>query len=275
MNWDAFFCKITMLSSEERMCEGTIKLQPPQETFQATGFVQQSTGTMSAVFHEGHCEDVVLKMKYFFIVYILTVVYRVEAGHFDRYSGKKVEVAQAKELRLKNATERCSIEVKPCTPHEGSRVDGTCNNYKYPTRGSAKGPYLRLLKPDYANDRHIRMNRHNKPLPSARKVRTELHTTGRVEDKFTFNVAAVHMMEFIHRDISAMDGPWEKDPRCIPIHVPHHDPYLKVTDIHCLNFSRAETFQDAGCTPEIILPEQSTHLKEIVKKAVCNKYPLS
>lgn len=38
--------------------------------------------------------------------------------------------------------------------------------------------------------------------------------------------------------------------------MPHHDPYLKVTDIHCLNFSRAETFQDAGCTPEIILPEQ-------------------
>ncbi|CAH1635595.1 unnamed protein product [Spodoptera littoralis] len=105
-------------------------------------------------------------------------------------------------------------------------------------------------------NRHIRMNRHSKPLPSARKVRTELHTTGRVEDKVTFNVAAVHMMEFIHRDISVMDGPCDKDPRCIPIHVPHHDPYLKVTDIHCLNFSRAETFQDAGCTPEIILPEQ-------------------
>lgn len=45
------------------------------------------------------------KMNYFSIVLLLTVVYRVESGHFDRYSGKKVEVAQAKELRLKNATE--------------------------------------------------------------------------------------------------------------------------------------------------------------------------
>ncbi|KAJ8718932.1 hypothetical protein PYW07_016488 [Mythimna separata] len=209
-------------------------------------------------------------MYYLFTVLIFAAICRVESGLFDRYSGKKVELAQAKELRLKNATERCSIDIKPCTPHEGSRIDGTCNNYKYPTRGSAQGPYLRLLKPDYGNDRDIRMNRHGEPLPSARKVRTELHSTGRVEDKVTFNVAAFHMMEFIHRDISIMDGPLDylkrrqyccskigdKDPKCIPIRVPEDDPYLKVTDIRCLNFSRAETFQDSGCTPEIILPEQ-------------------
>lgn len=55
--------------------------------------------------------------------------------------------------------------------------------------------------------RDIRMNRGGEPLPSARKVRTELHSTGRVEDKVTFNAAAVHMLEFINRDISIMDGP--------------------------------------------------------------------
>ncbi|XP_063893993.1 peroxidase [Helicoverpa armigera] len=217
-------------------------------------------------------------MFYLFNVLIFTAICRVDSGLFDRYSGKKVDVAQAKELQQRNATERCSIDIKPCTPHEGSRIDGTCNNYKYPTRGSARGPYLRLLKPDYANDRNIRMSRHGSPLPSARKVRTELHSTGRVEDKVTFSAAAVHMMQFIHRDISFMDGPFDylkrrqyccqpkgdKDPRCIPIAVPDDDPYLKVTDIRCLNFSRAETFQDASCTPEIILPEQINYQTPVI-----------
>ncbi|XP_047026324.1 peroxidase-like [Helicoverpa zea] len=217
-------------------------------------------------------------MFYLFNVLIFTAIYRVDSGLFDRYSGKKVDVAQAKELQQRNATERCSIDIKPCTPHEGSRIDGTCNNYKYPTRGSARGPYLRLLKPDYANDRNIRMSRHGSPLPSARKVRTELHSTGRVEDKVTFSAVAVHMLQFIHRDISFMDGPFDylkrrqyccqpkgdKDPRCIPIAVPDDDPYLKVTDIRCLNFSRAETFQDASCTPEIILPEQINYQTPVI-----------
>lgn len=46
--------------------------------------------------------------------------------------------------------------------------------------------------------------------------------------------------------------------------MPEDDPYLKVTDIRCLNFSRAETFQDSGCTPEIILPEQVSTLLRFV-----------
>ncbi|XP_075976144.1 salivary peroxidase/catechol oxidase-like [Anticarsia gemmatalis] len=209
-------------------------------------------------------------MYYLSGVLLFITICRVDSHLFDRYSGKKVEIAQAKELRLKNATERCTIMIKPCTPHEGSRVDGTCNNYKYPTKGSARGPYLRLLTPDYANNRDIRKNRHGEPLPSARKVRTKLQPTGRVEDKHKFTTALIHMLEFVHRDISVLNGPLdylrrrqycctplgEVDPRCIPIRVPEDDPYLKVTDIRCLNFSRAETFQDAGCTPETIQPEQ-------------------
>ncbi|KAG6441810.1 hypothetical protein O3G_MSEX001969 [Manduca sexta] len=197
---------------------------------------------------------------------------------FDRFSGKKVDVAQSKELRSKNATERCSFEVKPCTPHEGSRIDGTCNNYKEPAKGAAKGAYLRLLKPDYANKRLIRKNKNGEELPSARKVRTELETTGRIEDRYMFNIATYHMLEFIQRDISLLNGPLdylrkrqycckpagEADPRCIPIRVPDNDPYLKVTDIRCLNFSRAETFQDMGCTPDTIHPEQINYQTPLI-----------
>ncbi|XP_049871209.1 peroxidase-like [Pectinophora gossypiella] len=187
------------------------------------------------------------------------------------YSGEIEEDALAKDLRSKNATKVCTIDVKPCTPHEGRRIDGTCNNFKYPSKGSAKGPYLRLLKVDYGNDnKDIRKDQNNKDLPSARRVRTALQTDGRVEDKHSLTIAAYHYLEFIHLDVSALNGPrdylqrrqyccepeGQLDPRCKPIPVPADDPYLRVTDIRCLNFSRAETFQDAGCVPEIIPPEQ-------------------
>lgn len=58
----------------------------------------------------------------------------------------------------------------------------------------------------------------------------------------------------VRRDCCQPEG--LKDPRCIPIDVPEDDPYLKVTNIRCLNFSRAETFQDMGCAPKTLDPEQ-------------------
>ncbi|KAI5646889.1 peroxidase domain-containing protein [Phthorimaea operculella] len=211
-------------------------------------------------------------MNYLFHVLIFIWIFlRVNGAGFDRYSGKEIQEALKTELRHKNASEVCTIEIKACTPHEGSRIDGTCNNFKQPTKGSAKGPYLRLLPADYGNDKKdLRRSKKGFPLPPARKVRTELQTTGRVVDKLTFNIAVPHFLEFIGRDVSALNGPrdylrkrqncclsaGEKDARCRPIRVPEDDPYLKVTDIRCLNFSRAETFQDAGCTPETIPPEQ-------------------
>ncbi|KOB76072.1 Oxidase/peroxidase [Operophtera brumata] len=125
------------------------------------------------------------------------------------------------------------------------------------------------MKGELPPDRDIRMNKRGKPLPSARRVRTSLQTTGRV-DKSRFTAAVAHYFEFIHRDVSFLNGSRDylrnrqyccqeagkSDPRCIPISVPKNDPYLKVTDIRCLNFSRAQTFQESGCTPEIVPPEQ-------------------
>ncbi|XP_013137679.1 PREDICTED: peroxidase-like [Papilio polytes] len=200
---------------------------------------------------------------------ILISIDYTECLQYDRFSGETVDGERLKELRLSNATSICTIYIKPCVPHEGSRIDGTCNNYKYPSLGAAKGPYARLLKPDYAENGDVRLSKNGKPLPSARQVRTFLQSTGRVTDKITFNVAAVHYLDFINRDVSVLFEPIDyltkgkdcchqteaKDPRCMPIEVPDNDPYLKVTDIRCLNFSRAETFQDIGCLSETMLPE--------------------
>ncbi|XP_026330347.1 peroxidase-like [Hyposmocoma kahamanoa] len=211
-------------------------------------------------------------MSYLFQVFIFIWLSLDVSGAkykiYNRYSDKAIE---DNELRQKYHNRNCTIEIEPCAPHEGSRIDGTCNNFKYPSKGSARGPYLRMLTPDYGNNNQdIRMNRKGAPLPTARKVRTALQSTGRVDDKHTFNVAAVHFLEFIGKDVSVLNGPLDyirnrqhccqpegkADRRCAPIRVPEDDPYLKVTDIRCLNFSRAETFQDAGCAPETIYPEQ-------------------
>lgn len=53
----------------------------------------------------------------------------------------------------------------------------------------------------------IRTDKNGNELPSARKVRTELHTTGRIVDKYMFNAAVYHMLEFIHVDISSVNSP--------------------------------------------------------------------
>lgn len=55
------------------------------------------------------------------------------------------------------------------------------------------------------------------------------------------------------------------DRRCKPIPVPNDDPYLRVTDIRCMNFSRAETFQNNGCVNETINPEQVNTTKFLMK----------
>ncbi|XP_073953035.1 salivary peroxidase/catechol oxidase-like [Choristoneura fumiferana] len=116
----------------------------------------------------------------------------------------------------------------------------------------------------------IRKDRNGNDLPSARRVRTTLQSDGRVVDKHDFTIAAYHYLEFIHRDVSILNGPrdylvyrqycclpeGQLDRRCKPIPVPNDDPYLRVTDIRCMNFSRAETFQDNGCVNETISPEQ-------------------
>ncbi|CAK1579223.1 unnamed protein product [Parnassius mnemosyne] len=122
---------------------------------------------------------------------------------------------------------------------------------------------------EYAENGDVKKSKNGKSLPSARRVRTSLQSTGRVTDKTVFNVAAVHFLEYIHRDISVLFDQMdyltkgqdcchsleEKDSRCMPIEVPEDDPYLKVTDIRCLNFTRTETFQDVGCVSNSMLPE--------------------
>lgn len=49
----------------------------------------------------------------------------------------------------------CINEVLPCNPDEGRRLDGTCNNLKYPNRGAPHTPQRRLLPAEYDKGTYI------------------------------------------------------------------------------------------------------------------------
>nr|WBB28745.1 peroxidase [Yponomeuta cagnagella] len=214
---------------------------------------------------------------YFLFFLAIPLVLASETVPYSRYNGSPLNETQIELYNKENSTEKCAIEVKPCEAQEGRRVDGTCNNRKYPTRGSAGGPFLRLLPPLYGKNGTLRTAKCGSPLPSARRVRNEIQSTGRVVDKKTFNMAAVHYAGFSAADVTAINGildytrvrthccqpEGKSDPRCIPIEVADDDPYLRSSDIRCLNFSRAESFQDDGCltgdTPEKINFATSTY----------------
>ncbi|CAK1543936.1 unnamed protein product [Leptosia nina] len=191
----------------------------------------------------------------------ISIFLHVSGVLFDRYSGRKVDENSATPFRLKKYLERCTIDIKPCAAHEVSRISGTCNNYKHPAAGAARRPYLRLLNPDYANQTGIRGGKNGQPLPSPRFVRTSLtQATKFVLDKSILNAAALHFVELVRRDLSTLNGAVDSldrnccktkdvpDPRCIAIQV-DNDRYLE--GIRCLNYSRAETFQDLGCTNDV------------------------
>ncbi|GBP54963.1 Peroxidase [Eumeta japonica] len=152
----------------------------------------------------------------------------------------------------------------PCSMCGVSQKDRCKNSDVRRRRGLKEDIVIRV-----ETDKGIRVSASGEPLPSARRVRTALLHTGRVVDN-NFNIAALQFAGFSAADVSFVDGvldyifsrtyccepEGQADPRCVPIAVPDDDPYLRVTDIRCLNFSRAQTFQDSGCIPTTLPPEQ-------------------
>lgn len=47
-------------------------------------------------------------------------------------------------LTILFTTSPCTIKVEPCQKEEGRRIDGTCTNPKYPSRGGSPTPLLRM-----------------------------------------------------------------------------------------------------------------------------------
>ncbi|CAG9796271.1 unnamed protein product [Diatraea saccharalis] len=173
---------------------------------------------------------------------------------YDAYFGTPLKNERSTFLNFINATSSCVIRVKPCNQHEGRRVDGTCANPKYPSRGGNT----------------LRTSLNGSDLPSTRLLRTKLLSDGHPTDH-NFNNLASHFGVFATIDNIDLTGilrytpvsdccvgntPNRVNPQCISIPVAADDPYLRRTGVRCMNLTRMPTFQERGCISNAIPAER-------------------
>ncbi|XP_063827412.1 peroxidase-like [Ostrinia nubilalis] len=189
---------------------------------------------------------------------------------YDAYFGKPITDSRKNFLENLNATGPCTITVQPCDEHERRRVDGTCVNPKYPSRGGSPTPLLRMLPAKFGVGNNLRPSSDGSDLPSARVLRTKLLSDGYPQDH-DFSTLATHIFVFsivdsvdltvllryaVASDCCAGNTPNRANPQCIPIPVPQDDPYLRRTGVRCMNLTRFATYQEMGCLPDTLPAER-------------------
>ncbi|KAJ2946835.1 hypothetical protein O0L34_g16163 [Tuta absoluta] len=202
-------------------------------------------------------------------VLLLLVVCSVNGVFYDSYTGNQLTDDEVKKHDKANTTFWCINDIEPCDPNEGRRVDGSCNNLKYPTRGAPHTPFYRILPAVFDKDYEPRKSKTGDDLPLSRYLRTRLLSEGKVPDqKFTTLVAnyLVFMasdvtgphdtVNFIHWRTYCCDEKGKKDYMCTPQKIPNDDPVHQFSDIRCLNMTRPISFQTAGCVRNNTVPER-------------------
>ncbi|CAH2106939.1 unnamed protein product [Euphydryas editha] len=188
---------------------------------------------------------------------------------YESYSGNVLSNEEVKAYLKKNTTFWCVNEVLPCNPYEGRRLDGTCNNLKYPTRGAPHTPQYRLLPAEYDKDFEPKTAKSGEPLPLSRSVRTTVLAEGRVPDsRFTqllthFWAHALGDVLSVHDTVNYVS--WKPyccqergktDKGCIPNIFPDDDPVHRFSSVRCMNLTRPESFQSIGCLKNDTIPER-------------------
>ncbi|CAH2248381.1 jg6193 [Pararge aegeria aegeria] len=190
---------------------------------------------------------------------------------YDSFTGNTVTNEEVKGHIKRNSTFWCVNEVLPCNPLEGRRVDGSCNNLKYPNRGAPHTPMLRLLPPEYDKDFEPRRSKNGDPLPLPRKLRTSLLQEGSVPDT-EITQLLLHFFVFMVSDVMSVHDTvnyiqWrpyccqekgKTDNVCIPITITDDDPVHRFSSIRCMNLTRPESFQSRGCLRNNTSPERIT-----------------
>ncbi|KAI5635959.1 peroxidase domain-containing protein [Phthorimaea operculella] len=194
--------------------------------------------------------------------------------------------SRAEYLTQSNATGQCTILVKPCRKDEGRRVDGTCANPKYPSRGGRFTPLLRMLPAKFGLGNTLRPASNGSELPSTRLIRTKILTEGYTEDH-RFNRLITHLLVFssidqidfeylmgyvVVSDCCVGNTPNRGNPRCISIPVPQDDPILRRSGIRCLNCSRFFTFQQMGCISNTLPAERYSRLTPLLDLSMIYGY---
>ncbi|XP_037300475.1 peroxidase-like [Manduca sexta] len=203
------------------------------------------------------------------LVLAIFTVRLVGGAYYNTFTGEVLPKDTALQMEAMRLVPWCAIEIADCNPHEPRRMDGSCNNLKYPSRGAQLTPYSRMLPPQYGADGGIRPAKSGNPLPNARALRVAIMSDGRAaSSRFTNMVPNYNV--FITGDITSVHDTanyvavtttcclpgGRQDPRCLPIEVPPNDVHLRRTDIRCLNLTRAITYQRLGCVASSISPER-------------------
>lgn len=141
-------------------------------------------------------------------------------------------------------TPKCKIE-------RYRSIEGLCNNLEQPHWGASMHGHARFLPPKYADGISApRISVTGQPLPSARLVSTTAHQFESAHDK-AVTLLLVAWGQYIDHDITLSaeikDPVTKKTPRCcdgvqlkecLPIEIPHNDPFYSKYNQKCMNFVR-------------------------------------
>ncbi|KAF9420421.1 hypothetical protein HW555_003343 [Spodoptera exigua] len=204
------------------------------------------------------------------VLIFLAVFCDVRAALFyDSYYGVPIGMDEVKRHSKSNTTFWCVNEFEPCDPNEGRRVDGTCNNLRYPNRGASHTPFTRILPPAFDKDYEPKKAASGNDLPLPRVLRTNLVSVGKVPSQ-RLTQLAIHAFVFLSSDVVSLHDTinyilWrpyccaprgKNDTYCVPNKIPNDDPVHRFSGHRCLNMTRPETFQSIGCIPKGSTPER-------------------
>ncbi|KAL4704809.1 hypothetical protein ACJJTC_003521 [Scirpophaga incertulas] len=203
------------------------------------------------------------------VAFVVSAACVASAEWYDTYSGHKITAERAAALNASGLIPYCALEIENCSYNEPRRMDSTCNNPHYPSRGAVLTPYHRLLPPQFSADGGLRRAKSGRPLPNARAVRVAILPDGRVSSE-EFTQLLVYLTVAIIGDSSSVHDTanylavvttccqpgGEKDPRCIPIRVSPDDLHLRTSNVRCLNLTRSITYQSLGCVDDTVPQER-------------------
>ncbi|XP_063882991.1 LOW QUALITY PROTEIN: chorion peroxidase-like [Scylla paramamosain] len=168
------------------------------------------------------------------------------------------------ELQLLGTVDTCETRRErekegPCDPARRYRtINGTCNNIRNPSWGSAFSPLRRIVPANYGDGvMSLRRAQDGKPLPSARLVSATINLN-RKSAATCFSFLHLTFGQFVDHDITSTPvakGEGEEtipccidevknDPRlfhpeCAPISIPSDDPFYSTWGATCMEFVRS------------------------------------
>ncbi|KAK4036631.1 chorion peroxidase [Daphnia magna] len=165
---------------------------------------------------------------------------------------------QAIDTRLGLLEDTCPL-LPACLPIKYRSFDGTCNNLRQPSWGSALSALERLAPPEYDDgiwDPKIR--KMGRELPNVRVVRSIIVTDenhprvdmthmlmqwGQFVDHDMIHVPVFRTANQSNIDCCSREGgiipPEMRHPHCFPIDIPANDPFYGPRGVRCLNFVRS------------------------------------